>query len=154
MITTTRSRTAVIAALTLAVSFAVTGCSATSTSSSTSELSTTPPASSSPDAATFFPDIEDVSVSPTGTNLFDFAVTVSSPYDTPEQYADGWRVLAPDGTVLGEHTLTHDHAAEQPFTRTQSGVEIAEGIAEVTIEGRDQANGYGGTTVTVELPGR
>ncbi|MBH0083906.1 hypothetical protein [Salinibacterium sp. SWN167] len=155
MITPARSRTSALAALALAVTFAVTGCSAASTSNNnTSELSTTPPASSSPDAATFFPDIEDVSVSPTGTNLFDFAVTVSSPYDTPEQYADGWRVLAPDGTVLGEHTLSHDHASEQPFTRTQSGVEIPEGIAEVTVEGRDQANGYGGTTVTVELPGR
>jgi hypothetical protein len=29
-----------------------------------------------------------------------------------------------------------------------------EGITEVTVEGRDQANGYGGTTVTVDLPGR
>lgn len=147
-------RTFSFAALALAVTFAVTGCSAASTSNSTTELSTTPPASSSSDAATFFPDVEHVEVTASGTNTFDFAVTISSAYDTPEQYADGWRVLAPDGTVLGEHTLTHDHASEQPFTRTQSGVEIAEGIAEVTIEGRDQANGYGGTTVTVELPGR
>ncbi|QYH34530.1 hypothetical protein [Salinibacterium sp. M195] len=149
-----QSRTFSVAALALAVTFAVTGCSAASTSSSTSELSSSPPASSSSDAATFFPDVEHVEVSESGTNTFDFAVTISSAYDTPEQYADGWRVLSPDGAVLGEHTLTHDHASEQPFTRTQSGVEIPEGIAEVTIEGRDQTNGYGGTTVAVELPGR
>ena len=31
-----------------------------------------------------------------GTWRFD--VTLSSPYDTPERYADAWRVLAPDGT--------------------------------------------------------
>ncbi|MGV8912565.1 MAG: hypothetical protein ACOH14_08115 [Rhodoglobus sp.] len=147
-------RTLSIVALALAVTFAVTGCSAVGTSNSTSELSTTPPASSSSDAATFFPDVEHVEVTASGTNTFDFAVTISSAYDTAEQYADGWRVQAPDGTVLGEHTLTHDHASERPFTRTQSGVEIPEGITEVTIEGRDQANGYGGTTVTVELPGR
>jgi hypothetical protein len=80
-----------------------------------------------------------------------FEVTMSSPYDTPERYADGWRVLGPDNEVYGEHTLTHDHAAEQPFTRTQSGVEIPEGVDEVTIEGRDLVNGYGGATVTVDL---
>ncbi|MGJ8720257.1 MAG: hypothetical protein ACSHW9_00310 [Salinibacterium amurskyense] len=154
MISPARTRTTALAALALAVACAVTGCSSPSTSNNTSELSTTPPASSSPDAATFFPDVEEVGVTPSGTNLFDFAVTISSPYDTPEQYADGWRVVAPDGTVLGEHTLSHDHANEQPFTRTQAGVEIPEGITEVTIEGRDQANGYGGTTVSVELPGR
>lgn len=150
----TLPRTVPIAALTLAVVFAVTGCSAAGTSNNTSELSTTPPASSSPDAATFFPDVEHVEVTASGTNTFDFAVTISSSYDTPQQYADGWRVQSPDGTVLGEHTLTHDHASEQPFTRTQSGVEIPEGVTQVTIEGRDQANGFGGTTVTVELPGR
>jgi hypothetical protein len=82
-----------------------------------------------------------------------FAVTISSSYDTPQQYADGRRVQSSEGAVLGEHTLTHDHASEQPFTRTQSVVEIPEGITEVTVEGRDQANGYGGTTVTVDLPG-
>jgi len=154
MISSARTRTTILSALALSAIFVVSGCSSPSTSNNTSELSTTPPASSSPDAATFFPDVEEVAVTPAGTNLFDFAVTISSPYDTPEQYADGWRVLAPDGTVLGEHTLSHDHANEQPFTRTQAGVEIPEGIAEVIIEGRDQNNGYGGTTVSVELPGR
>ncbi len=53
-------------------------------------------------------------------------------------------MLGPDGTVYGEHELTHDHAGEQPFTRTQEGVAIPDGIDEVTIEGRDLVNGYGG----------
>lgn len=70
----------------------------------------------------------------------------------PQRYADGWRVIAPDGTVLGEHTLLHDHAAEQPFTRTQSGVAIPTDVLTVTIEGRDLVNGYGGTTLTVDVP--
>lgn len=77
---------------------------------------------------------------------------MSSPYDTPERYADGWRVLAPDGSELGTHTLLHDHAGEQPFTRTQSGVEIPTDVTEVTIEGRDQEYGFGGETVTVTVP--
>ncbi|EAR24733.1 hypothetical protein A20C1_11661 [marine actinobacterium PHSC20C1] len=147
-------RARVVTSLAVALMLSLAGCSPSSTSNSTSELSTTPPANSSSDPATFFPDVEHVEVTASGTNSFDFAVTISSAYDTPEQYADGWRVQAPEGTVLGEHTLAHDHASEQPFTRTQSGVEIPEGITEVTVEGRDQANGYGGTTVTVGLPGR
>lgn len=99
-----------------------------------------------------FPDIVDVEITPTGDGSFNLAVTVSSPYDTPERYADGWRVLAPDGRELGTHTLLHDHAGEQPFTRTQTGVEIPTDVAEVTVEGRDQRYGFGGGTVTVAVP--
>lgn len=84
-------------------------------------------------------------------DTWSFAVTVSSPYDTPARYVDGWRVVAPDGTVLGVHTLTHDHAGEQPFTRTQTGVEIPDEVDEVIIEGRDLVNGFGGETRTLEL---
>jgi hypothetical protein len=99
-----------------------------------------------------FPDVLEVALSPTGDGRYDVAVTLSSPYDTPERYADGWRVMAPDGTVLGEHTLLHDHAAEQPFTRTQPGLAIPDDVDEVTLEGRDRANGFGGARVTVPVP--
>ena len=61
-------------------------------------------------------------------------------------------MLDPEGNVLGTHTLLHDHAAEQPFTRTQRGLLIPAGVDEVTVEGRDQANGFGGLTVTVAVP--
>ncbi|MDA2806247.1 hypothetical protein [Nocardiopsis suaedae] len=98
-----------------------------------------------------FPDVVDVAVTQ-GNAGYDFAVTISSPYDTPERYADGWRVLGPDGTVLGEHVLAHDHADEQPFTRTQRGVEIPDDTEEVTVEARDSTNGYGGETMTVPVP--
>jgi hypothetical protein len=104
-----------------------------------------------PSAAQTHPDVVDVSVERAGDS-YAFTVTISSPYDTPQRYADGWRVLGPDQTVYGEHTLTHDHAAEQPFTRTQTGVRIPAGVAEVTVEGRDSRYGYGGTTLTVALP--
>ncbi len=80
-----------------------------------------------------------------------FAVTISSPYDSPDRYADGWRVIGPDGTVYGTHTLLHDHAGEQPFTRTQRGVEIPADVDQVTIEGRDRVHGFGGGTVVVAL---
>lgn len=90
-----------------------------------------------------YPDVVDVQVERSG-DTFTFTVTISSPYDSPQRYADGWRVKGPDGTVYGEHTLAHDHAGEQPFTRTQTGVRIPAGVREVTVEGRDQRFGYGG----------
>lgn len=133
------------------------GCSSgsddVSTSTSTSPTPTVTASATSGDAANDdldFPDV--VSVEADGAaGTWTFAVTISSPYDTPEQYADGWRVVGPDGTVYGVHTLTHDHAAEQPFTRTQSGVEIPDSVSEVTIEGRDLVNGFGGGSATVPL---
>lgn len=97
-----------------------------------------------------FPDIVSVEMTRDSEASASFTVTVSSPYDSPQRYADGWRVLDQDGAVVGAHTLSHDHAGEQPFTRTQSGVEIPEGTTELTIEGRDQVSGYGGETVTIQ----
>jgi hypothetical protein len=114
-------------------------------------------ATDTPSAATTagaqrYPDIVDVELEPQGDDVYDVRVTVSSPYDTPQRYADGWRVLTPDGTELGTHTLLHDHANEQPFTRTQPGVEIPPSVDEITVEGRDQRSGFGGQTVTVPVP--
>lgn len=130
--------------LTLAL---LTGCAGDSTPSSSTTSSDT--ARSEGAREERFPDIVSVDVTRGGEMSASFAVTVSSPYDSPQRYADGWRVLDQDGAVLGEHTLGHDHANEQPFTRTQSDVEIPEGTTELTIEGRDQISGYGGETVTV-----
>jgi hypothetical protein len=83
-----------------------------------------------------------------------FSATISSPYDTPQRYADAWRVVAPDGTVLGVRELAHDHAGEQPFTRTLAGVAVPLDVDRVTLEGRDLANGWGGATVEIELSRR
>ncbi len=48
-----------------------------------------------------FPDVIAVEVdrAPDGTARFD--VTISSPYDSPDRYADAWRVLGPDGVDYG-----------------------------------------------------
>ncbi|TFH13031.1 MAG: hypothetical protein E4H05_11585 [Acidimicrobiales bacterium] len=97
-----------------------------------------------------FPDILDVAITPQG-DTFRFDVTISSPYDTPERYADAWRIVAPDGTELGVRELTHDHAAEQPFTRSLTGVVIPGDVTTVTVEGRDLLNGWGGTTLMVTI---
>lgn len=121
-------------------------CSDEATSSSTNGSTAT---TSSPQR---FPDVVDATAEfDPSTDTWSFTVTISSPYDSPTRYADGWQILGPDRSVYGVHTLAHDHAGEQPFTRQQRGVEIPDGIDVVTIEGRDQANGFGGDTFTVEL---
>jgi hypothetical protein len=97
-----------------------------------------------------YPDVIDV-VASEQNNGWRFDVTISSPYDSPAQYADAWRVLAPDGTELGVRILTHDHASEQPFTRSQSGIQIPGDIERVTVEGRDLVNGWGGETLELQL---
>ena len=100
-----------------------------------------------------FPDILAAQATPTGDNTWRFDVTVSSTYDTPQRYADAWRVVGPDGTEFGIRVLAHDHASEQPFTRSQSGIVIPADVTTVTIEGRDLANGWGGGFLEVNLAG-
>ena len=97
-----------------------------------------------------FPDVIDAGARQVA-DTWTISATLSSPYDTPERYADAWRVLGPDGTVYAERVLLHDHADEQPFTRSESGIEIPDNVTEVVIEGRDLVFGYGGTTFTLVL---
>jgi hypothetical protein len=98
-----------------------------------------------------FPDVIDASAERVA-GTWTISATLSSPYDSPERYADAWRVVGLDGTVYGERILTHDHANEQPFTRSESGIEIPDDVTEVIIEGRDLDDGYGGATFTLRLP--
>jgi hypothetical protein len=105
-------------------------------------------------AAQKFPDVVSAEVRSRGANRFDFDVTVSSPYDTPQRYADAFRVSGRDGRVFGERVLLHDHADEQPFTRDLYGVQIPAGVRSVVIQARDRQFGYGGRSVEVTLPGR
>lgn len=101
-----------------------------------------------------YPDVLAAKVRGSGNESFDFDVTVSSPYDTPQRYADAFRVMSKEGRVYGERTLFHDHASEQPFTRDLYGVRIPRGVRTVIIEGRDKQFGYGGKTLESTLPGR
>lgn len=122
----------------------------TSGGDSTSRSSTASEESGST-AEADFPDVLAAELSRDG-DAYSLEVTMSSEYDTPERYADGWRVLDPGGNELGTMELGHDHASEQPFTRSQSDLEIPEGVETVTIEGHDLKNGYGGATVDVDVP--
>jgi hypothetical protein len=97
-----------------------------------------------------YPDVIDATAERAG-DRWSFSATISSPYDTAERYADAWRVVAPDGTVLGIRELAHDHAAEQPFTRSLASVAVPATVRIVTIEARDLVHGWGGATVDIDL---
>ncbi|MEM7093363.1 MAG: hypothetical protein AAF567_10205 [Actinomycetota bacterium] len=96
------------------------------------------------------PVVLDASLSPLGDGSYRFSVTLSSPYDTPQRYADAWRVLDADDNELGIRILLHDHATEQPFTRSETVI-VPEGVEVVYIEGRDQANGWSGQRFAVAI---
>lgn len=91
-----------------------------------------------------------------GTWRFD--VEVEHPDTGWEDYADGWDVVLPDGTVVKPdpespftRLLLHPHENEQPFTRSQSGIVIPEGVTTVTVRAHDIVDGFGGQTVEVDL---
>lgn len=80
-----------------------------------------------------------------------FDVTVRHADAGWEHYADKWQVLGPDGTVFGERVLLHPHDDEQPFTRSQSGIEIPDGTRTVTVRAHDKRHGWGGAELTIDL---
>jgi hypothetical protein len=87
-----------------------------------------------------------------------FHVTVAHPDTGWEDYADGWDVVTPDGTVLKPNPdspftreLLHPHVDEQPFTRSQTGIEIPAGVSVVRVRAHDIVDGYGGREVVVDL---
>lgn len=100
-----------------------------------------------------FPDVIAATLVPDGSG-FTATVTISSPYDSDSRYADAWRILGPDDEVFSETVLTHDHADEQPFTRSTGGVVIPPEVAEVTFQARDSDSGWGGGSLEVPVPGR
>jgi hypothetical protein len=98
------------------------------------------------------PDVVGAEATPTPDGLLLFSATLCSAYDTPQRYADAWRVRTTEGRVLAVRELGHDHAAEQPFTRSlTSPVEVPDGTKLVVVEGRDQRNGWGGATFELVL---
>ncbi len=97
-------------------------------------------------------DVLAVDASKDGERRYSFGVTVRHADEGWDHYADAWDVVAPDGTVLGTRTLYHPHVAEQPFTRSLSGVQVPAGITEVIVRAHDKVHGLGGKEFRVKLP--
>src|SRR5690606_18603150 len=79
-----------------------------------------------------------------------FHVTISHPDTGWDDYADGWDVVLPDGTVIKPDSdsiftrlLLHPHVNEQPFTQSQSGIIIPADVSYVTVRTHDPVDGFG-----------
>jgi hypothetical protein len=97
-------------------------------------------------------DVVDVRASKSATKTYTFHVTVQHADTGWDHYADRWDVVGPDGVVLATRVLLHPHVEEQPFTRSLSGVRIPPGTETVTVRAHDKVHGWGGRTMTVQLP--
>ena len=103
-------------------------------------------------------DVTYVRATQSGDGSWTFQVTVEHPDTGWEDYADGWDVVLPDGAAIKPdpdspftRLLLHPHETEQPFTRSQSGIVIPDGITQVTVRAHDLVDGFGGREVPVDL---
>lgn len=99
-----------------------------------------------------------VQASQSGNGTWRFNVTVEHPDIGWDDYADGWDVVLPDGTVVKANDddpftrlLLHPHETEQPFTRSQSNLHIPESVTQVTVRAHDLVDGWGGQVVVVDF---
>ena len=103
-------------------------------------------------------DVLFVSATETAVGLWTFSVQVAHPDTGWDDYADGWDVVLPDGTVAKANPddpftrlLLHPHETEQPFTRSQSNIPIPAEVTTVTVRAHDLVDGFGGQAVMVDL---
>jgi hypothetical protein len=97
-------------------------------------------------------DVVDARATRSASNTYTFHVTVQHEDTGWDHYADKWNIMGPDGTVLGTRVLLHPHVAEQPFTRSLTGVQIPSDTKSITVRAHDKVHGWGGQTMTVQLP--
>jgi len=83
--------------------------------------------------------------------LWTFNTTVRHNDEGWDHYADAWQVVDSAGNVLAERVLLHPHDTEQPFTRSQSNIEIPPELATVTVRAKCNVHGFGGQEVVVDL---
>ena len=83
-----------------------------------------------------------------------FTVTLEHADEGWNHYANQWDVVTLDGKLLKSRVLHHPHVDEQPFTRSLSGVSIANHVKQVKIRARDSRHGYSAKEWIVDLPGR
>ena len=103
-------------------------------------------------------DVLFVDARQTGKESWTFSVKVQHPDVGWDDYADGWDVVLPDGSVAKPDAgspftrlLLHPHVGEQPFTRSQSNITIPADVTAVSVRAHDLVDGFGGREVVVDL---
>ena len=124
----------------------------------TATMTPVEPTNPPPETTAANADVLFVSATETAVGLWTFSVQVAHPDTGWEDYADGWDVVLPDGSVARlnpddpfTRLLLHPHETEQPFTRSQSNIPIPPDAATVTVRAHDLLDGFGGQEVVVDL---
>jgi len=86
----------------------------------------------------------------TGGDNWTFHVTLKHADSGWNHYADAWRIVTEDGTVLGKRVLFHPHENEQPFTRSLSDVKLG-GNAIIYVEAHDKVHGWNKDKVKIDF---
>ncbi|MBX2868179.1 MAG: hypothetical protein KTR18_05865 [Acidiferrobacterales bacterium] len=109
-------------------------------------------------AGTADADVEQVRVVKSANGSWTFHVTVRHPDTGWDDYSNGWDVVTDTGEVLKAReddqftrVLFHPHETEQPFTRSQSGLNIPDSVKTVTVRAHDLVDGFGGKEVLINL---
>jgi hypothetical protein len=115
-----------------------------------------PTATAEPSAATYNPDLNYAQVifvraTQNGDGLWKLDTTVRHNDEGWDHYADAWQVIDSEGNILAERILTHPHDTEQPFTRSQSNIEIPSELTTVTVRAKCNVHGFGGQEVVVDF---
>ncbi|MEL6550386.1 MAG: hypothetical protein AAFQ54_09095 [Pseudomonadota bacterium] len=95
-------------------------------------------------------EITGIEAFPSG-DAWRFSVTVAHGDTGWDDYADGWEVRLPDGTVLGTRVLAHPHVNEQPFTRSHT-IDIPAEVTEVELFVSESVGGWGTRAYPFSLP--
>lgn len=97
-------------------------------------------------------DVIEVTYEQAGDRTYSFVVTIRSPDEGWDKYADAYEVRSPTGEVLGVRELTHPHVDEQPFTRSLSEVDIGDNPW-VEVVAKDSVEGFCGLAQVVSFEG-
>ncbi|TBR44813.1 hypothetical protein CBF23_001925 [Marinomonas agarivorans] len=90
-------------------------------------------------------------ITPLQGNSYRIDVTVKHADAGWDHYANEWQVLDEDGRVLGTRILHHPHVNEQPFTRSLT-ISIPQNVKSVRIRAQDSVHGYGGKSISLQVP--
>jgi len=71
-----------------------------------------------------------------------------------EHYANNFQILDGAGNVLATRVLVHPHVNEQPFTRSQGGINIPTNIKQVFVRAKCSVDGDGVQLFKLDVPGR